>query len=86
MTMAQKIENHIRTATEIEGFKAINDSHKHAGHAGDNGTGESHFRIEVISASLATLPRVQAHRIIMTAIKPLFDQGLHALSIKINSP
>ncbi len=86
MSMAQKIEDHIRAAIEVSYFEAINDSHKHAGHSGDNGTGESHFRIILSSPELSGMSRVQSQRIVMNAIKPLFDKGLHAFSLKINTP
>jgi len=84
--MGQKIEDHIRAVIEVTSFEAINDSHKHAGHAGDNGTGESHFRIKVASPAFDGMSRVQAHRLVMSAVKPLFDEGLHAFSMKIELP
>lgn len=86
MTIAEKIEAHVRAAFDITEFEAINDSHKHAGHAGDNGTGESHFRIVVTSPVFDGMSRVASHRMVMDAVKPLFDKGLHALSVKTKTP
>ena len=40
----------------------INESHLHAGHRGSPGTGESHFRVLVVSAAFAGASRVARHR------------------------
>ena len=60
----------------------IDDSAKHAGHAGATPGGESHFRIEIISKKFAGLSRVARHRLVNEALGDLFQQGLHALSIE----
>ena len=43
MGMAEKIETAIREVIEVSSLEVINESHKHAGHSGDDGSGETHF-------------------------------------------
>lgn len=62
-----------------------NDSHLHAGHAGDDGSGESHFRIIVVSPLFRGKTRVERHRMVFEAI-PKEIQSIHALSIQALSP
>lgn len=58
-----------------------NESHLHKGHAGDNGTGQTHYRVVVASPSFAGLNRVQAHRLVYEALEPCLKNGIHALQI-----
>ena len=62
-----------------------NQSHMHAGHAGDDGTGETHYKIIIAAQSLEGLSKIKAHQMIMKLLDPEFKSGLHALSIKITA-
>ena len=62
------------------------DSAKHAGHAGANPGGESHFRIEIVSEKFTGLSRVACHRLVNDALQEFFRNGLHALAIHAKSP
>ena len=57
-----------------------NDSHKHAGHAGDDGSGDSHYAIHIRAPSLAPLSRLARHRAIHAALGDL-PQRIHAIAI-----
>ncbi len=67
-------------------LEIINDSGKHKGHAGDDGTGQTHFTVHITSAKFEGVNRLGCQRMVMTALKPCFDAGLHALSIKAKAP
>jgi len=60
----------------------MDDSAKHAGHSGARAGGESHFSVRVVSAAFAGKSRVARHRMVYAALKPLIDEGLHALAIE----
>jgi BolA protein len=62
-----------------------NNSAQHFGHLGDDGSGETHFAIEIAAVELQNLNRVAAHRKINELLKEEFDKGLHALEIKVIS-
>lgn len=71
----------------VEAFAPIelsimDDSAKHAGHAGAREGGESHFTVRVVSAKFEGKSRVERHRMVYDALKPLIDEGLHALAIE----
>lgn len=59
----------------------INESHKHAGHAGDDGTGESHWRLVIDAPALADLSRIARHRAVHDALGPDIIGRIHALAI-----
>ena len=66
------------TPTRLE---IINESHLHAGHAGDDGSGESHFRVLIVSKRFAGLTRVAAQRLVYGVLTDELKNGIHALSI-----
>jgi BolA protein len=57
------------------------DSAKHAGHAGAQPGGETHYTVRIISAAFEGLSRVERHRRVNAALKAEFEKGLHALAI-----
>jgi BolA protein len=66
-------------------LEVINESHLHAGHAGDNGSGESHFLVKVASPELTGLSRVEGQRRIYLLLADELKTSIHALSINILS-
>ena len=62
------------------------DSESHRGHAGHDGSGESHFTVEVVSASFAGLNRVARQRAVNAALADLLAGRVHALAIKAKAP
>lgn len=61
------------------------DSHRHAGHADNNGGG--HFRLLIVSQAFHGLSRLQRQRAVQSPLQALFDDGLiHALSIRALTP
>jgi BolA protein len=69
-----------------EALEVIDDSARHAGHAGASPEGETHFNVEIIAAAFSGQTRVQRQRAVNAALKEEFDSGLHALSIKARAP
>jgi len=64
----------------------INDSASHHGDAGDDGTGESHFTVEIESAAFAGVSRLQRQRMVNAALGDIPGQRVHALAIKAKAP
>ena len=83
--MEEIIRHKLTEALVPEVLRVINESHLHAGHAGDNGTGDSHFRVEIASSWLAGLSRIDAQRRIYSILEQEMKNGIHALSINILS-
>ncbi len=82
--MALQAEIHARLQTLApESFEVVNESHKHAGHSGDDGSGESHWRVVIKASSLDDMSRIARHRAIHTAIGPDLMARIHALAIDL---
>lgn len=64
----------------------INDSAHHAGHMGDDGSGESHFTVMIESAAFAGQTRVARQRLVNRALGDLMAGTVHALAIKARAP
>lgn len=64
----------------------INDSASHHGHSGDDGSGESHFTVEIESAAFVGVGRVMRQRMVNKALGDLPGQRVHALAIKARAP
>ena len=60
----------------------INDSASHSGHSGDDGSGESHFTIEIEAEAFAGVSRVMRQRMVNQALGDIPGQRVHALAIK----
>ena len=63
-----------------------NDSASHHGHAGDDGSGESHFSVTVTSAAFVGKNRVERQRLVNHALGDLMQARVHAMAIKAIAP
>ena len=80
------LETEIRAALgslEPDHLEVINESHQHAGHAGDDGSGESHWRVVIKAAKLNGLTRIGRHRAVHDALGKDIISRIHALAIEI---
>jgi BolA protein len=67
-------------------LEVVNDSHHHAGHMGDDGTGETHFTVIVESPQFAGRSRVERQRLVNKALADLLETRIHALAIRASAP
>jgi BolA protein len=87
MTVKSRIEERLTEAFAPERLIVIDESHQHAGHQPDiTGTGETHMRVRIVSASFAGMTRLARHRAISELLKPELDAGLHALAVEPAAP
>ncbi len=82
MAVKDEIEARLVAAFAPETLKVVNESHQHAGHAGDDGSGESHFRITIRAAALQPMSRIARHRAVHQALGDL-NQRIHAIALDI---
>jgi len=64
----------------------INDSASHHGHAGDDGSGESHFTIRIESPAFAGVSRLQRQRMVNAALGDIPGNRVHAVAVKARAP
>ena len=84
--IAVEIEQKLIEAFAPAHLAVINDSERHHGHAGHDGSGESHFTVDIESAAFAGVSRLQRQRMINAALGDLPGQRVHALAIKARAP
>ena len=82
------INKKLTAALAPERLAVINESHLHAGHAGGSadGSGETHFRVRVISAAFADVSRIGRHRRVNELLSDELANGVHALAIEPAAP
>ena len=78
-----EIKDALENAFAANILEVINESHMHSGHAGDDGTGESHWRIVIAAPEFAPMTRIARHRAIHAALGPKIIGRIHALAIDI---
>lgn len=85
MLRSQRIHDTLTSAFSPQLLDVVDDSARHAGHAGASEAGETHFNIKIVSSLFDGQSRVAMQRAIMDALKSEFESGLHALSIKASA-
>jgi len=84
--LAAEIERLLTQQFAPTHLAVINDSARHHGHSGDDGSGESHFTVEIESAAFTGIARLQRQRLVNAALGDIPGQRVHALAIKARAP
>jgi BolA protein len=83
---ADRIAEALRATFAAAEIEVVDDSHRHAGHAGARPGGETHYTVRVISPAFAGMSRVARSRAAHDALAAEFAGGLHALSLVLKTP
>ncbi len=86
MTAEQRIREKLMVALEPTRLDVINESELHAGHRSSPGTGESHFRILIVSPRFAGVSRLSRHRLVNEALADELAGRVHALALATYAP
>jgi BolA family transcriptional regulator, general stress-responsive regulator len=94
MSMQSKLEEKLRSAFAPDELQVINESHLHAGHhhvesghhGAFDGTGETHFRIKIVSQAFNGKSRIDRHRAINALLADEMKGSIHALAIEATAP
>ena len=84
--VATEMTRRLTEALSPTAMTLIDESDHHIGHAGHDGRGESHFRLEIAAEAFAGCNRVQRQRLVYKALGDLMRDRVHALSIKARAP
>ncbi len=84
--LATEMEALLIAAFSPTHLNIINDSASHHGHSGDDGSGESHFTVEIEAEAFSGQSRVNRQRMVNKALGDLPGQRIHALAIKAKAP
>ena len=82
MNREQRIEERLRAELAPTHFTIENESHKHSVKPGS----ETHFKVVIVSPTFAGLGAVARQRKVNAALREVFSEGLHALSMKTATP
>ena len=80
-----EIERRLRASLDPVRVTLIDDSAKHAGHAGA-ASGGGHFQLRIVAARFAGLSRVARHRLVYDSLSDLMRNAIHALAIEALTP
>lgn len=86
MRMADRIREKLEQALSPALVEVIDDSARHAGHAGHREGGETHFNVRVVAAAFKGQGRVARHRQVNVLLAREFADGLHALQLTLLAP
>ena len=82
MAIKDEIEARLRAAFGVTELAVVNESHRHAGHSGDDGSGESHFAVKLRAPEFAAMGRLARHRAVQAALGDICTR-VHALALDI---
>ena len=86
MSRSERIRDILSKSFQPTELDVKDESHLHAGHAGAQPEGETHYRVTIKSTAFSSMSRVQRHRAVMHALQPEFESGLHALAVTAEIP
>ncbi|NQX94184.1 MAG: BolA family transcriptional regulator [Erythrobacter sp.] len=85
-TVADEIRALLTEAFAPTSLEIINDSAHHAGHSGDDGSGESHFTLMIEAEAFASMNRLARQRAVIAALGDIVGKRVHAVAIKASAP
>ena len=80
-----QIRSRLEAELEPEELEIVDDSHRHAGHAGAR-DGRGHFQVRILSRRFAGKRTVERHRMVYAALGSLMQTDIHALGLVALSP
>ena len=81
----ERIRSQLTASLPATAVELIDDSHRHAGHAGAR-DGRGHFRLRIVSEAFAGLRPLQRHQLVYRSLGELMRTDIHALSITALTP
>jgi len=86
MTVAETMRAKLAARFAPLRLDIVDDSHRHAGHAGAHPDGESHFTVTLVAAAFTGLGRVARQRLVYAALAEELATRVHALSLRVLAP
>lgn len=84
--VAERLRAKLVAALEPSRLEIVDDSHRHADHAGAHPGGESHFSVTIVSAAFAGAGRVARQRMVYAALAEELRERVHALQLRTLAP
>jgi len=86
VTVAETIRRKLTDRLAPSRLEIVDESHRHAGHAGARPEGETHFAVTIVAAAFAGLNRVARQRLVYGILADELASRVHALSLTTLAP
>jgi BolA protein len=86
MLVANRIREKLSSAFNPIRLEVVDESQRHAGHAGARPGGETHFRVEIVAVAFQGMSRLERQRLIYAALSAEMSNQIHALSLVVRAP
>lgn len=90
MRVSEAIRTKLTAAFAPIALDVVDESHRHAGHAGatrdDGSQGETHFHVRIVSAAFDGVNRVERQRRVYAILADELKGPVHALSLNALTP
>ena len=86
MSAEARLKEKLMIALRPVRLDVVNESEMHAGHRSSPGTGESHFRVLIVSDAFAGKSRVERHRMVNEVLGDEVGGRIHALALATYAP
>jgi BolA protein len=80
---AERIDELLRARFSPQHLELRDEGAAHAGHAH---AGQGHFRLRIVSSRFCGLKPLERHRLVNETLGPLFENGVHALTLEALTP
>jgi BolA family transcriptional regulator, general stress-responsive regulator len=84
-TRIEKLKSRLQEALAPIQLEIIDETAKHAGHAGA-ASGGGHYILHIVSSAFQDKSPVQRHRLVFDAVGDMMHTDIHALSIQAKAP
>ena len=84
-TRVERIRAALAAAFAPQVLEVVDDSARHAGHAGAR-DGRGHFDVDIVSEAFTNLSPIARHRAVYAALGEMMTTDIHALSIRARTP
>jgi BolA protein len=81
----EMIRERLTNSLQPVALEIIDDSAKHAGHAGA-ASGGGHFIVNIVAAAFKDKTLIQRHRLVYDAVDDIMHREIHALGIQARTP
>jgi len=81
VSVAETIRNKLTDRFAPARLVILDESHRHAGHAGARPEGETHFAVTIVASAFAGLNRVARQRLVYETLADELATRVHALSL-----
>ncbi|MGH6720349.1 MAG: BolA family protein [Alphaproteobacteria bacterium] len=84
--VADRIRSKLEARFQPSVIELVDDSARHAGHAGARVEGETHFNLVIVAAAFAGLDRVARQRLVYQCLAEELAGPVHALAVTARAP